>query len=257
LHATIAELDGLFAEFRLSEALMTTYRLVWDDFCSWTLELVKPPFGEPIDRTTLDGTVALFEELLKLLHPFMPFLTEELWHWIAERKEAKEAIVVAAWPAGGEVDTPLLTDFEVFKQIVSEVRTIRKDNQIPNKERLHLHHMAADGYPAYLEPGIAHLCNLASITAVEEKVPNSFGFLVDTHAFYLPFGDNVDVEAEKAKLTKELDYVRGFLKSVQGKLSNARFVSNAPEQVVDLERKKLADAEAKIAAIEAKLAELG
>lgn len=257
LHATVAELEGLFAEFRLSEALMTTYRLVWDDFCSWTLELVKPPFGEPIDRTTLDGTVALFEELLKLLHPFMPFLTEELWHWIAERKEANEAIVVAPWPAGGEVDTQLLADFEVFKQIVSEVRTIRKDNQIPNKERLHLHHMAADGYPTYLEPGIAHLCNLASITAVEEKVPNSFGFLVDTHAFYLPFGENVDVEAEKAKLTKELDYVRGFLKSVQGKLGNERFVSNAPEQVVDLERKKLADAEAKIAAIEAKLAELG
>lgn len=153
------------------------------------------------------------------------------------------------------VDAQLLADFEVFKQIVSEVRTIRKDNQVPNKEKLTLHHMAAEGYPAYLEPGIAHLCNLEAITRVEEKVPNSFGFLVDTHAFYLPFGDNVDVEAERAKLNKELDYVRGFFKSVQGKLSNERFVSNAPEHVVDLERKKMADAEAKIAAIEAKLAE--
>ncbi len=255
LNATIGELEGLFAEFRLSEALMTTYRLVWDDFCSWTLELVKPPFGQPIDAVTRKETVALFEDLLKLLHPFMPFLTEELWHWMGERKGPEDAIVVAPWPVASAVDAALLEDFEVFKQIVSEVRTIRKDNQVPNKEKLTLHHMAGEGYPAYLEPGVMHLCNLEAVSAVTEKVPNSFGFLVGTHAFYLPFGANVDVEAEKAKLQKELDYIRGFRKGVESKLANERFVQNAPDQVVDLERKKLTDADAKIAAIEAKLAE--
>ena len=216
---------------------------------------MKPPFGQPIDVTTRKETVALFEDLLKLLHPFMPFLTEDLWHWMGERKGPQDAIVVAPWPAAGAVDAELLSDFEVFKQIVSEVRTIRKENQIPNKEQLTLHHMASDGYPAYLEPGVMHLCNLESVVAVSEKVPNSFGFLVGTHAFYLPFGANVDVEAERAKLQKELEYIQGFRKAVDGKLSNANFVQNAPEQVVDLERKKMADADAKIAAIEAKLAE--
>ena len=256
LNLTIAELDQLFAEFRLSEALMTTYRLVWDDFCSWTLELVKPTYGSPIDAVTRREVVALFEDVLKLLHPFMPFLTEELWHWMGERQRPEDAIVLAAWPEQGEINEPLLQDFDVLKLIVSEIRTIRKDNQIPNKEKLAMHHTTGAGYPAYLEPCMQHLCNLESISSVTEKVPNSFGFVVGTHAFYLPFGAGVDVEAEKAKLTKDLEYAQGFKRSVEGKLKNENFVQNAPEAVVQMERKKLADAEAKIAAISSKLAEL-
>lgn len=254
---TLKELEGLFAEFRLSEALMTTYRLVWDDFCSWYLELVKPPYGEPIDETTYAETIAIFEDLLKILHPFMPFQTEELWHWVTERKGPAESLCVANWPSPGEMDAELLQAFEPFKQIVSEIRTIRKDNQIPQRDELSLCVIPGEGYPAHLGAAMAQLCNLSSVDVVEEKVPNSFGFVVDRSSFCVPFGDAIDLDAERAKLQKELEHLRGFAASVAKKLSNERFVQNAPEQVVAMERKKADDAAEKMAVIEEKLADLG
>ena len=252
----LSELGELFAEFRLSEALMTTYRLVWDDFCSWYLELIKPPYGEPVDAKTLADTNALFEDLLKMLHPFMPFQTEEIWHWIGEHSDPKDALCIAPWPTRRGQNTELLAQFEPFQTMVSELRTIRKDNQIPHKEALTLHVKAGLDYAQGLESAMKQLCNLDEIVHVTEPTPNSFGFVVGTSSFFIPFGAAIDVESEKAKIQKEVDYIDGFIKSVRGKLSNTRFVENAPEQVVALERKKESDALAKLAVLEQKLNEL-
>jgi valyl-tRNA synthetase len=253
----IEELEGQFSEFRLSEALMSTYRLVWDDFCSWYLELIKPPYGEPIDRKTMDSTVVIFEDLLKLLHPFMPFITEEIWHWIRERDNPEEAICLAQWPEKKTKNTSLLQDFTPFQQAVAEIRTIRKNNQIPQREGLELNIQPGVDYPQSLEAAMVKLTNLSRVDRVEEKVPNAFGFVVGTTSFFIPFGAAVDVEAEKAKIQKEIDHLNGFLKGVRGKLSNERFVQNAPDNVVELERKKESDALAKLTVLETKLTELG
>jgi valyl-tRNA synthetase len=253
----IEELEGQFSEFRLSEALMSTYRLVWDDFCSWYLELIKPPYGEPIDRKTMDSTVVIFEDLLKLLHPFMPFITEEIWHWIRERDNPEEAICLAQWPEKKTKNTSLLQDFTPFQQAVAEIRTIRKNNQIPQREGLELNIQPGVDYPQSLEAAMVKLTNLSRVDRVEEKVPNAFGFVVGTTSFFIPFGAAVDVEAEKAKIQKEIDHLNGFLKGVRGKLSNERFVQNAPDDVVELERKKESDALAKLTVLETKLTELG
>ena len=253
----IEELEGQFSEFRLSEALMSTYRLVWDDFCSWYLELIKPPYGEPIDRKTMDSTVVIFEDLLKLLHPFMPFITEEIWHWIRERDNPEEAICLAQWPEKKTKNTSLLQDFTPFQQAVAEIRTIRKNNQIPQREGLELNIQPGVDYPQSLEAAMVKLTNLSRVDRVEEKVPNAFGFVVGTTSFFIPFGAAVDVEAEKAKIQKEIDRLNGFLKGVRGKLSNERFVQNAPDNVVELERKKESDALAKLTVLETKLTELG
>lgn len=256
VNEVLMELDGQFAEFRLSEALMGTYRLVWDDFCSWYLELVKPAYGEPIDSKTYDATVNLLESILKILHPFMPFQTEEIWHWIGERSSPEDALCIASWPTVTSIDQELLTNFETFKQLVSEVRNVRKENQIPHRDALVLHVDAGEGYPGELQAALSKLCNLSAIELTSEKIPNSFGFLVGRSSFFIPFGDAVDVDAEKAKIQKEIDHTKGFLKAVQGKLSNDRFVSNAPESVVVLERKKESDALSKLAVLNSKLADL-
>ncbi|MAO45563.1 MAG: valine--tRNA ligase [Crocinitomicaceae bacterium] len=257
INTALVELESQYGDFRLSEALMTTYRLVWEEFCSWYLELIKPPYGEPIDSTTLSETLALFEKLLKILHPFMPFLSEEVWHWIGEKSAPEDALVVATWPEVGEVDEALLDDFTLLKEIVGGVRNVRKDNNIPNKEKLTLLVQAGEEYPSHLESAIQHLTNLEKVEHVSEKVDGAFGFMVGRHRFYIPFSAGFDVETEKAKIQKDLDYQLGFLKSVRGKLSNDRFVSGAPEAVVQKERNKEADAVAKIAILEEKLADLG
>ena len=257
VNEVLAELDAQFAEFRLSEALMGTYRLVWDDFCSWYLELVKPAYGEPMDGITYDSTVELFESILKILHPFMPFQTEEIWHWIGKRPGPSDALCIAPWPTVTAIDEDLLADFETFKLLVSEVRTVRKENQIPHRDALVLHVDAGEGYPVSLQAALSKLCNLSAIEITKHKVSNSFGFLVGRSSFFIPFGDAVDVEAEKAKIQKEIDHISGFLKAVQGKLSNDRFVSNAPESVVVLERKKEADALSKLEVLNSKLTDLG
>lgn len=255
-NAAIEELSAQYDKFRLSEALMTTYRLVWEEFCSWYLELVKPPYGEPIDRKTIDATMGHFERLVKILHPFMPFLSEEVWSWLGERKGPEDALVVAAWPEAGAVNEQLLKDFEVLKEIVGGVRNIRKNNSIPNKEKLQLMIQKDAGFPENLEEAISHLTNLESFEEVSEKVEGAYGFMVGRHRFYVPFGESFDVEAEIAKIQKDLDYQLGFLNSVRKKLSNERFVSGAPEAVVANERNKESDAVAKIALLEEKLADL-
>jgi len=255
-NAALKDLESQYREFRLSEALMTSYRLVWEEFCSWYLELVKPVYGEPVDRKTLDATYAHFERIVKILHPFMPFLTEEVWSWLGERTP-EEALIVSQWPEAGDVKDVLLNDFDFLKEIVGGVRNIRKNNGIANREKLELKIQKAAEYPMGLDSAISHLTNLESIEEVSEKVEGAFGFMVGRHRFYIPFGDTFDMEAEKLKIQKDLDYQNGFLKSVRGKLSNESFVSGAPDAVVANERKKEADAVAKIAIMQEKLLDLG
>ena len=255
-NAALRDLESQYGQFRLSEALMTSYRLVWEEFCSWYLELVKPPYGEPIDRKTIDATLAHFERLVKILHPFMPFLSEEVWHFLGERKGAKDALVVASWPEAGDVNDGLLKDFEMLKEIVGGVRNIRNSNGIPNKEKIQLLIQKDADFPTNLEEAISHLTHLESVEEVSEKVDGANGFMVGRHRFFVPFGESFDVVAEIAKIQKDLDYQLGFLNSVRKKLSNERFVNGAPEAVVANERNKESDAVAKIAILEEKLADL-
>ena len=256
VNTAINDLESQYGEFRLSEALMTTYRLVWEEFCSWYLELIKPPYGEPIDATTKVQTIAHFEKLLKILHPFMPFLTEEVWHWIGENDSPEDALVIASWPSPGEINKDILSDFETLKEIVGGIRNVRKNNNIPNKEKLNLKVQGGENYQPHLEPAISLLTNLESIEHINDKVDGAFGFMVGRHRFYIPFSHGFDLETEKVKIQKDLDYQLGFLNSVRRKLSNEKFVSGAPEAVVANERKKEADAVAKIAILEEKLADL-
>ena len=251
------ELEGQFAEFRLSEALMNMYRLVWDDFCSWYLELIKPPYGEPVDAGTLAATKSIFEDLLKMLHPFMPFQTEEIWHWLEKREGPESALCIAQWPERSNYDAGILAQAEAFKQVVTEIRNIRKQNQINMRETLDLSVQVQDGFPDLFEAAMVKLGNVNELARVAEKVPNAFGFIVGTSSFFIPFSESVDVDAEKAKIEKEIEHINGFLRAVRGKLSNARFVQNAPEQVVELERKKESDALAKLEVLNGKLEQLG
>lgn len=253
----LKELEGQFAEFRLSEALMNMYRLVWDDFCSWYLELIKPPYGEPVDAGTLAATKSIFEDLLKMLHPFMPFQTEEIWHWLEKREGPESALCIAQWPERSNYDAGILAQAEAFKQVVTEIRNIRKQNQINMRETLDLSVQVQDGFPDLFEAAVVKLGNVNELARVTEKVPNAFGFIVGTSSFFIPFSESVDVDAEKAKIEKEIEHINGFLRAVRGKLSNARFVQNAPEQVVELERKKESDALAKLEVLNGKLEQLG
>ena len=248
-----AEVADLFSKYRLSEALMTVYRLFWDEFSSWYLEMIKPAYGSPIDAVTYNRTLEFFDMLLRLLHPFMPFITEELWQHLVERCDG-ESIMVAQLPAVEEYDKDIVAVVERCKEIVSGVRTVRAQKGIPNKETLELqvigeHDGAADSV-------IRKLANLSAIESVTEKSPASVTFMAGTTQYCVNVGDNMDVEAELKKLADELKYQQGFLKTVLGKLSNERFVANAPAKVVELERKKQADAESRIKSIEERMAEL-
>lgn len=254
----LLEIDRSFDRFRISEALMSIYKLIWDDFCSWYLEMVKPPYGETIDNKTYEATLGFFERMLKVLHPFMPFISEEIWHRLDSRAGKTDALIVAPWPAEDAVDQQLLADFDQLREVVTGVRNARKQSNIPNKQALSLHIIENKPLPRHLDPVIAHLCNLDTIDYVSEKPEPAISFLVGGNEYFVPLSsDVVDVEQEKEKLQHELDYARGFLKSVEKKLSNERFVNNAPEQVVSSERKKKADAEEKIRMIEEKISALG
>jgi valyl-tRNA synthetase len=257
LDQAINEINDYYDRFKISDALMSTYKLIWDDFCSWYLEMVKPTYGSPIDSATKAATVGYFETVLKLLHPFMPFISEELWHHLGERKGPQEALVLAAWPEAGSGNAQLLKDFEQVQEVVTGVRNIRVDKQIPNKNAIELSIKKNESFNDSFDAVIQHLCNISTITYVDEKVEQAFSFMVGTNECYIPFGDTVDLEAEREKLEKELEYQKGFLNSVMKKLSNERFVNNAPDQVVDAERKKQADAESKIASLEEKLSAMG
>ena len=253
LNKTLAEVADLFSKFRLSEALMAVYKLFWDEFSSWYLEMVKPAYGQPIDRATMDATLAFFDNLLRLLHPFMPFITEELWQHIAERKDG-ESIMVAQLPKAQPVDEAIVADIEIAKEIIAGVRTVRLQKNIANREALKLQMLGGATCPA--TPIVEKLANLSSIDNVAEKDGAAASFLVGTAEFAVPLADNINVEEEIKKIEADLKYYEGFLASVMKKLSNEKFVNNAPTKVIEMERKKQADAEAKIATLRESLAAL-
>ena len=247
------EIADLFSKYRLSEALMVVYKLFWDEFSSWYLEMIKPGYQQPIDATTYEKTLSFFDDLLKLLHPFMPFITEELWQHICDRKEG-ESIMIAQLPGVETYDEALLAQIETAKEIISGVRSIRLQKNIPNKDTLEL--QVIGQHNSGNDAVISKLANLSAILSVNEKDATAASFLVGTTEYAVPLGNNIDVEAELKKQEEELKYLQGFLKSVIAKLSNERFVNNAPAQVVEMERKKQSDAESKIKSLEESIAAL-
>jgi valyl-tRNA synthetase len=260
LTKTIAEMDDLFSKYRLSEALMAVYKLFWDEFSAWYLEMAKPAYQQPIDRATYEATLGFFDSLLRLLHPFMPFITEELWQALQERKSV-ESIMVSLQPKAGDFEHSILSDFEKVKEIIAGVRTIRLQKNIPLKETLSLQILQSEtatqnGSLIQFNSVIAKLCNLSSIEKVEEKSPGSISFLVGTTEFAVPMANLINVEEEIAKMEAEIVYFEGFIESVMKKLGNERFVANAKPEIVDVERKKKADAESKIASLKEGIAAL-
>ena len=256
LRQTNAEVDDLFNKYRISEALMAVYRLFWDEFSSWYLEMIKPAYGQPIDSATLDATLKFFETLLKMLHPFMPFITEELWQHIYERKDGesimRDKLEVSPMT---EADAKLLADIESVKLIVSGIRTVRNQKNIPTKDELNLQAVGSNKYASY-NCIIAKMANVGAIDVVNEKDATAATFMVGTDEFAVPLGNMIDVEAEIAKQEAQLKHLEGFLAGIKKKLSNEKFVANAPEAVVAMERKKQKDSEEKIAALKDSLAAL-
>ena len=255
LAAAQMQIEKDFAAYRISDALLIAYRLFWDEFSGWLLEMVKPAYGDAIDECTLKAVKSIFERLMQMLHPFMPFLTEEIWQDIAERAEG-ESICVSAAKVAEEADEKLLARFELAKEVISAVRNVRKQKNLPNKDALTLKVIVDENYPAEYEAVITKMANLTSVERVEEKDATAAAFIVKTTQYFVPLGGLIDVEAERKKMSEELTYLEGFLASVMKKLSNERFVSSAPEKVVANERAKKADAEAKIAAIKERLEQL-
>ncbi len=256
LKRSIHDIDLNFRKFRISEALMITYKLFWDEFSAWYLEIIKPGYQKPVDRVTLNATIAIFDKLLKLIHPFMPFITEDIWQMLLDRNNG-ESIMVSLMPEGKKFNKALLADFESVKETVSAIRSVRKDKGIPNMEKFELLIRAdQDSYDAALLPVILKMCNLTHISFVSEKQAGTVSFMVGTTEFFIPVEGRIDIESERIKLNEELEYNRGFLESVMKKLDNQRFVENAPPTVLDLERKKKSDAESKIKSIEERIKEL-
>ena len=251
INKAINEINTSYEKYRISEALMSTYKLIWDDFCSWYLEIVKPNYGSPMDSITYSKTIEQLEKILKLLHPFMPFLSEEIWHLIEERDSD---IIIAQWPETTKIDNKLLDDFENTKEVIAGIRTIRKEQNIANKEQIELLVIDNSESTNNLNAIISKLGNLSNINSINEKPSNAFTFMVQSNEYFIPISDNINIAEEIKKLEKELAYTRGFLKSVEGKLNNERFISNAPDQVVSNEKNKMADAKSKIKILEEKIA---
>ena len=253
LQDSIRQIEDHFEKFRISEALMSTYLLFWDEFSAWYLEMIKPAYQAPIDEKTYNATLNFFETLLGLLHPFMPFITEELWQNIKQRGE-KESIMFSKWPETKKFDKSLLENFETCKEVLSNIRTIRKDKNLPQKNEMALFiNKNADALANNLYCILSKLGNLSEISLVNEKVEGAVTFLVKTTEYYLPLGNLINVEEEIKKLTEELEYAKKFLHSVESKLANESFVKNAPAKVVEMEQKKKSDAESKIKTIQESL----
>jgi valyl-tRNA synthetase len=255
LQKTLAEIEDLFEKYRLSEALMAIYKLVWDDFCSWFLEMIKPAYQQPIDKVTFDKAIEMLENNLKLLQPFMPFLTEEIWHLIAERTK-EEALIISTWPELKAYDEKLIADFDNTIEVISGIRSVRKDKNLPFKDAIDLKIINNDKVSTYFDVIVTKLGNITNLEYVSEKVDSALSFRIKSNEYFIPITGSINVEEEIAKLTEELKYAQGFLKSVQAKLSNEKFVGGAPEKVLEMERKKEADTLAKIATIEQSLAGL-
>ena len=254
LSKTAAEVNDLFGKYRLSEALMAVYKLFWDEFSSWYLEMVKPAYGQPIDKVTYEKTLNFFDTLLKLLHPFMPFITEELWQHIYDRKEG-ESIMVQVLQVSETYNEDIIARFEAVKEVIGGIRTIRLQKNIAQKEALSLEVIGENPVEAF-NAVIAKLCNLSAIQTVATKADGAAAFMVGTTEYAVPLGNLINVEEELKKLEADLKYQEGFLQSVLKKLSNEKFVSKAPANVIEMERKKQADAETKIAALKESIAAL-
>jgi valyl-tRNA synthetase len=249
----LADMEDGYDKFRISEVLMQTYKLIWDDFCAWYLEMAKPSYGKGVDAKTYNDTLDIFKNLLKVLHPFMPFLTEEMWQHMDSWKNESEMICISNWPAARSFETNIQKEFEEFEQLVTEVRNVRKKQNLPNKEALVVSFMKTANRNSSFDAAFKHLCNISELNEVSEKMSPSFSFMVNGVEYFIPYTASVDVEAEQAKMKEELAYLEGFLKSVEAKLSNERFVQNAPAAVLEGERKKQSDALSKIAAIKEQL----
>ncbi len=248
-------IDNQFDQYRLSDALTAIYKLVWEDFSSWYLEMVKPEFGKAIDRQTYEATLSFFEDNLRILHPFMPFITEDIWQYLKERDTA-EALIISQYPTKKSFDENVLQEFEVVKELISAIRNIRKEKNLPFKEKLDLSIIKKEDLNSDFFGLIRKLCNVSQIEEIDEKLDHALSFRVGANEFFIPYADSIDVEGEINKIKGELKYNKGFLISVQKKLSNERFVNNAPENVILNERKKEADALAKIAMLEESLKSL-
>jgi valyl-tRNA synthetase len=235
---------------------MNAYKLFWDEFSGWYLEIVKPEYQKPIDRITYDATVTLFEKLVKVIHPFMPFITEEIWQMLFDRKEG-ESIMVTRMPEAKKFKKEMTTGFETVKETISAIRTVRKNKDILNKEKIELLILGnMSNYDTEFLPVISKLGNLSDVLFVSEKQEGSASFMVGTTEYFIPLAGKLDVESEIAKIREDLNYNRGFLVSVMKKLENEKFVSNAPADVLELERKKKSDAESKIKSLEEALKSL-
>jgi valyl-tRNA synthetase len=255
LQQTLVEIEDHFEKYRLSDALMSIYKLVWDDFCSWFLEIIKPSYQQPIDRATFNKAIEMLEANLKLLHPFMPFLTEEIWQHIAERTP-EQALIIAEYPKATSFNAKLIADFDFATEVIAGVRTIRKDKNIPMKEPIDLKVVNNEKVSSYFDCVIMKLGNITSLEYITDKIDGALTYRVNANEYFIPVSGTIDIPAEIAKLTEELLYTQGFLKSVQSKLANEKFVAGAPPQVIANERKKEADSLALIATIEQSLASL-
>ena len=250
-----AEMEDHFSKYRLSDSLMTLYKLIWDDFCSWLLEMVKPGYQQPIDRATFDAIIRTFENNLKVLHPFMPFITEEIWHQIAPRTQ-EEALIISRYPSKDPVNKTVLNDFEIASEVISGIRTIRKEKNISFKEPIKLFVINNIGASPSFDTVIKKMGNVEHLEYISEKMGGALTYRVKSNEYFIPMEGSVNVENEIEKLSHELTYTEGFLKSIQAKLTNERFVNNAPEKVVASEKQKEADALAKITTLKNSLSSL-
>ncbi|OYX26695.1 MAG: valine--tRNA ligase [Flavobacteriales bacterium 32-35-8] len=251
----LLDIEDHFGKYRLSDALMTIYKLIFDDFCGWFLEMIKPEYQKPIDAKTFKSTIAIFENNLKIMHPFMPFLTEDIWHYISERTP-EDALIISKWPEQKPINETLIGEFEFASEVISGIRNIRKQKNIPFKDAIAFSVINNEKANPTFDDVIIKLGNLETINYVSEAVDGALTFRVKANEYFVPMAGSVNIEEEIKKLTDELKYTEGFLKSVQSKLSNERFVAGAPEQVIANERKKEADALAKIETLKASLASL-
>ncbi|CAM4228477.1 valine--tRNA ligase [Gillisia hiemivivida] len=252
---TLLEIEDHFSKYRMSDALMSTYKLIWDDYCSWFLEMVKPNFGEAIDEKTYKEVIAILEDNLKILHPFVPFISEEIWQQLDTRTK-EEALIISKWPEALTVDTTIISEFAFASEVISGIRNIRKSKNISFKDQISLQILNNENTSTTFNEVITKLGNVSNLEYVDQQVEGSLSYRVKSNEYFIPIEGAIDVEAEKGKIQEELKYTEGFLKSVQNKLSNERFVGNAPEAVVAVEKAKQADAEAKIQMLKASLAGL-
>lgn len=255
LNETLAELNDDFSKYRLSESLMRVYKLVWDDFCSWLLEIIKPAYQKPIDKATLEATIEIFENLMKVLHPYMPFLTEEIYHIIKQREDG-DCIMNALQPSIKPSSSTIVKDFAFVTEKIAAIRQVRNEKNIPQKIELELYIKSSQEDNKSFDGIITKLCNLSKLEYIQDKKDGALSFMVRTTEMFIPLGDTINKEEEIKKLSADLDYYKGFKLSVEKKLSNEKFVSGAPAQVVENEKKKLSDAEQKIASITQQLKSL-